>query len=82
MGFSKAADWILGDILPAENAAPMVTVLDGHPHTLTFLAGVNGVPATHLGVARLGQSGDLPSIYAHHGIDAASITRAVLRLLT
>lgn len=82
VGTSDVADWILGDILPAGHAAPMVTVLDGHPHTLAFLAGVNGVPATHLGVQRLGQSGDLPSVYSYHGIDAAAITRAVLRQLT
>ena len=74
-----ASEWILRDILPAHRAAPLVTVLDGHPHTLAFLAGVNGMPATHLGVSRLGQSGDLGSVYRYHGIDAASITRAVLR---
>jgi len=43
----------------------MVTVLDGHPHTLPFLATVHGVPATHLGVTRFGQSGDLASAYRY-----------------
>ncbi|WP_448003634.1 transketolase-like TK C-terminal-containing protein [Agromyces bauzanensis] len=73
-------EWVLRGILPAHRAAPMVTVLDGHPHTLSFLAGVNRVAAAHLGVSRLGQAGDLASVYAHHGIDAASITRAVLQV--
>ncbi|MET1018790.1 MAG: hypothetical protein ABWX62_02290, partial [Microterricola sp.] len=71
--------WILRDILPTHRAAPLVTVLDGHPHTLSFLAGVNGVASAHLGVSKLGQSGDLESVYRYHGIDAASIVRAVLR---
>lgn len=75
-------EWLLRGILPADRAVPMVTVLDGHPHTLSFLAGVNGVPAAHLGVARMGQAGDLPSVYAYHGIDAASIARAVLHVTT
>ena len=45
--------------LPRRRAAPMVTVLDGHPHTLAFLAGVNQVRAAHLGVTAFGQSGGL-----------------------
>lgn len=76
---ADAGEWILRDILPAHRAVPLVTVLDGHPHTLSFLAGVNGVPSAHLGVSKLGQSGDLESVYRYHGIDAASIVRAVLR---
>ena len=59
----------------------MVTVLDGHPHTLAFLAGVHRVPATHLGVSRYGQSGDLGSVYAYHGIDAAAVVAAALDLV-
>lgn len=79
-GQSEAGDWILDRILPAARSAPMVTVLDGHPHALAFLAGVNRVPARHLGVSRFGQAGDLASVYRHHGIDADSIVRAALDL--
>jgi pyruvate dehydrogenase E1 component len=56
----------------------MVTLLDGHPHTLAFLAGIHGVRAAHLGVTRFGQSGDLESVYRHHGIDAGSVVAAAL----
>ena len=59
----------------------MVTVLDGHPHTLAFLAGVNGVPSAHLGVSAFGQSGDPRSVYRHHGIDTESIIGAALDLV-
>ena len=58
-GLGDAPTWVLDSVFPAERARPLVTVLDGHPHTLAFLAGVRGVPATHLGVTAFGQSGDL-----------------------
>ncbi|MDQ0615631.1 pyruvate dehydrogenase E1 component [Microbacterium sp. W4I4] len=77
-GRGEGSDWILDQVLPADRARPMVTVLDGHPHALAFLAGRHGVPALHLGVSRFGQSGDLADVYRHHGIDADSIVRAVL----
>jgi pyruvate dehydrogenase E1 component len=70
---------ILDDLLPQQG--PLVTVLDGHPHTLAFLAGVNGVPAAHLGVTAFGQSGDLASVYRSHGLDADSIVGAALDLV-
>jgi pyruvate dehydrogenase E1 component len=72
---------ILEVVFPAERAVPMVTVLDGHPHTLAFLAGINTVRATHLGVTEFGQSGDLDSVYRYHGLDAASIVGAALDLV-
>jgi pyruvate dehydrogenase E1 component len=80
-GLDEASSWVLDTVLPAERATPMVTVLDGHPHTLAFLTGVNGVRGTHLGVSRFGQSGDLEDIYRHHGLDADSIVGAALDLV-
>jgi pyruvate dehydrogenase E1 component len=80
-GLSDSPSWVLDAVFPAENARPMVTVLDGHPHTLAFLAGVNRVRATHLGVTSFGQSGDLQSVYQYHGIDTDSILQAALDLL-
>jgi pyruvate dehydrogenase E1 component len=59
----------------------MVTLLDGHPHTLAFLAGIHRVPASHLGVTRFGQSGDLESVYRYHHIDAESVVGAALDLI-
>jgi pyruvate dehydrogenase E1 component len=80
-GRSAAPAWILDSVLAAERAAPMVTILDGHPHALAFLATVNRVPATHLGVTRFGQSGDLANVYRYHGLDADAIIDAALGLL-
>ncbi|BFU45327.1 transketolase-like TK C-terminal-containing protein [Krasilnikovia sp. MM14-A1004] len=73
--------WILDAAFPARRSSPLVTVLDGHPHTLAFLAGIRQVRATHLGVTTFGQSGDLESVYRHHGLDTDSIVGAALDLL-
>lgn len=74
-------DWILSEVFGSDRARPMVTVLDGHPHTLAFLSGINRVPACALGVTEFGQSGSLPDLYRHFGIDADSIAKAAARLL-
>ncbi|YCH07658.1 transketolase-like TK C-terminal-containing protein [Arthrobacter sp. alpha11c] len=76
-----AASWILDQILPSGRAVPMVTVLDGHPHTLAFLAGVHQVKSRNLGVDTFGQAGGLEDVYRYHGIDTDSIVRAVLDLV-
>ena len=80
-GLGEHDSEILDELLPAERAAPMVTVLDGAPNALAFLAAVNGVPLTPLGVTRFGQSGDLEDVYRHHGIDAETVVGAALDLL-
>jgi pyruvate dehydrogenase E1 component len=72
--------WILDQAFPAARAAPLVTVLDGHPHTLAFLATVNRVPHAGLGVAQFGQSGSIEDLYRYDGIDTDSIIRAALDL--
>jgi pyruvate dehydrogenase E1 component len=56
-------------------------VLDGHPHTLSFLATINRVPHAALGVAQFGQSGSIEDLYRYNGIDTDSIIRAALDLV-
>ncbi|OBC17404.1 pyruvate dehydrogenase [Mycobacterium sp. 852013-50091_SCH5140682] len=79
-GLSEGPSWILDQVFPAGRAAPMVTVLDGHPHTLAFLTGVNNVAGAALGVSRFGQVGSLDDVYRYHGIDTDSIVSAALDL--
>lgn len=79
-GLDDAPSWILDQVFPADRATPMVTVLDGHPHTLSFLTGIHGVRGAALGVSRFGQVGSLADVYRHHGIDTDSIVRAALDL--
>ncbi|WP_256870744.1 transketolase-like TK C-terminal-containing protein [Paenarthrobacter nitroguajacolicus] len=76
-----APSWILDQILPSERAVPMVTVLDGHPHTLAFLANVHQVRSRNLGVDTFGQAGGIDDVYRYHGVDTDSIVRAVLDLV-
>ena len=80
-GFGEHPPGVLERLLPAERAAPLVTVLDGDPHSLAFLAGVNATPLTALGVTSFGQSGDLDEVYRLHEIDAESVVGAALDLL-
>lgn len=79
-GHGEAPDWILDQVFPTERATPLVTVLDGHPHTLAFLATLHRVPNRRLGVTRFGQSGSLDEVYRYHGIDTDSIVSAALDL--
>jgi pyruvate dehydrogenase E1 component len=77
-GLAEGDPSILSELFP--EPAPIVSLLDGHPHTLGFLAGIHGVPMTCLGVQRFGQSGDLGELYEHHQIDAEAVIGAALDL--
>ncbi|MBV9819682.1 MAG: pyruvate dehydrogenase [Solirubrobacterales bacterium] len=80
-GLAPGGDAILDDLLPAQRAAPLVTVLDGHPHTLSFLGSVRQVPIACLGVDDFGQSGDVDDLYRAFGIDSETIIGAALDLM-
>jgi pyruvate dehydrogenase E1 component len=80
-GLADGDDAVLAELFPAQRRAPIVSVLDGHPHTLAFLAAVNATPIACLGTTRFGQSGDLDDLYRDAGIDAETIVGAALDLL-
>ncbi|WP_291794814.1 pyruvate dehydrogenase [Brevibacterium sp.] len=71
---------IVDQLFPAASPAPLVTVMDGHPHTLAFLAGVRGDRTRNLGVTQFGQASGVSEAYRIHGIDTDSIVRAGLDL--
>jgi pyruvate dehydrogenase E1 component len=54
----------------------IVTVLDGHPATLAWLGAVNGHHVRALGVEHFGQTGSIPELYRHYGIDTNAIVAA------
>ena len=56
---------LVGDAEPDEGAAPMLSVLDGHPHMLALVPAINGAPGIQLG---------------GHSIDTDSIVGAALDL--
>ena len=60
-------------LAPLAGDGLLVTVLDGHPLTLSWLGAVRGQQSVPLGVADFGQSGDLIDLYRTYGIDADAI---------
>ena len=54
----------------------MVTVLDGHPATLAWLGSVGGHRVRPLGVEHFGQTGTVPDLYRHYGLDSRAIAAA------
>jgi len=81
-GLASGSDpWILDELFPAERVSPIVSVLDGHPHTLSFLAAIRPAPIACLGVADFGQSGDVGDLYSYFGIDADTIVGAAVDLM-
>ncbi|MBX3071401.1 MAG: hypothetical protein KF883_12930 [Thermomicrobiales bacterium] len=65
----------------AERRAPIVSVLDGASHAMSFLGGVFGVPIVPLGVDQFGQSGSRDDLYHYVGIDADAIVNAAMLAL-
>jgi pyruvate dehydrogenase E1 component len=80
-GLANGDHAILDELFPADRAAPIVSVLDGHPHTLSFLSAIRRVPIACLGVDDFGQSGDVPDLYRAFGIDTDTIVGAASDLL-
>lgn len=72
---------IADQLFPPDVPTPLITVQDGHPHTLSFLAGVRGDRMTNLGVSTFGRASSVQDAYRFHGIDADSITSAALDAL-
>lgn len=66
-------------LTPLSADAELVTVLDGHPATLSWLGTVRGQRTYPLGVDRFGQSGDLPDLYHAYGLDADAILEMAAR---
>jgi pyruvate dehydrogenase E1 component len=65
-------------LAPLARDATIVTVIDGHPATLSWLGGVHGHRVIALGVDQFGQTGTIQDAYRLHGIDAETIERAGL----
>jgi pyruvate dehydrogenase E1 component len=77
-GAASHAARLLGAV-PA--AARLVTLVDGHPATLSWLGAVRGQCVEPLGVESFGQSADLPDLYRTYGLDADAVVAAAARAL-
>lgn len=63
---------------PLARDAQIVTVLDGHPATLSWLGGVHGHKVQALGVEHFGQAGSIPDLYRTYRIDTDAIVDACI----
>jgi pyruvate dehydrogenase E1 component len=61
---------------PLSRDGALITVLDGHPATLSWIGAVAGHAVRPLGVDRFGQCGDVRELYRAYGIDVAAIEAA------
>ena len=72
----------MADILSVEErGAPVVTVVDGHPHSLAWIGGALSTKIIPLGVTEFGQSGSRAELYQEYGIDVDSIIAACFTAL-
>ncbi|MCA9774476.1 MAG: hypothetical protein KC466_18805, partial [Myxococcales bacterium] len=76
-GASGEASRIERLLRPLAPDAALVTVIDGHPATLSWMGAVRGHRTHGLGVEHFGQSADVPDLFRIQGIDAAAILDAV-----
>lgn len=76
---ADTADFLSDVLREEERTVPVVTVVDGHPHTLAWLGSALGTRVLTLGVVAFGQSGGLSDVYREHQIDVESIARACRR---
>jgi pyruvate dehydrogenase E1 component len=54
----------------------LVTVCDAYPETLSWIGSVLGHRVRPLGVEHFGQSGSIPELYGHYGLDVNAILAA------
>ena len=54
----------------------VLTVIDGHPATLSWLGAVGGHRTIPLGVEHFGQTGTIGDLYRHFGLDSESIAKS------
>jgi pyruvate dehydrogenase E1 component len=68
-------------LAPLSRDARLITVLDGHPLTLSWLGSVRGQRVVPLGIETFGQSGDIPDLYRTYRLDSSAIVDAVARAI-
>jgi pyruvate dehydrogenase E1 component len=68
-------------LAPLAPDAALVSVLDGHPATLSWLGAVRGQIVRALGVEGFGQSADIPDLYRVKALDADAIQDAAAAAL-
>ncbi|MDX6536385.1 MAG: pyruvate dehydrogenase component, partial [Gaiellales bacterium] len=71
----------LARLLAPDRRAPIVSVIDGASHCLSFLGGAIGARQIALGVDQFGQCGSLAALYDHHELSPDAIAGAAIAAL-
>jgi pyruvate dehydrogenase E1 component len=80
-GDASARSHVETILAPLADDAALVTVLDGHPASHSWLGAVRGQRVVPLGPDHFGQSGDIPDLYREYGLDADAILDACAQAL-
>ena len=75
-GEGRMAPFLVDVLSIEERKAPIVTVVDGHPHSLAWLGSALSTRVLPLGVTEFGQSGTSEELYKEYLIDSESIMAA------
>ncbi len=79
-GNAKAKSHIETLLDPLPGNCVIVTVIDGHPATLSWLGAVAGHKTIPHGVEHFGQTGTISELYSHFRIDRLSIVNSINEL--
>jgi len=75
-GQTRADSYIEELLQPLSRDAGLVTVIDGHPTTLSWLGAVHGHKVQALGVEHFGQTGTIDDLYETYRIGESAILEA------
>ena len=78
----KLSESYLKKLMPESSLrVPVVTVVDGHPHSLSWVGAALETKVLPLGVSKYGQSGTPEELYVEYGIDSVNIMNACFDIL-
>jgi len=77
-GTAQAASHVEQLLAVTNRDTLLLTVLDGHPATLSWLGGVKGQRTLSHGVEHFGQTGSIADLYRHFRLDTDSLVRSAL----
>ncbi len=80
-GHADAASHIERLLAPLPPHCTLITVIDGHPATVSWLGAVAGHRTVPLGVEHFGQSGTIADLHGHFAIDAEAIVDAASNIV-
>ena len=80
-GKSSTESYVKKLVPESSLGVPVVTVVDGHPHSLSWVGAALETKVLPLGVSKYGQSGTTEELYKEYGIDSVNIMTASFEIL-